>query len=89
MRPYKDLQSTEDKVVRVFNDNVNPTELVWHRDRENRIIKILEPGYNWHFQFENELPFKIESNMTITVSMGEWHRVIKGQGDLKVEIFKY
>ena len=41
-------------VIRTFNENVNEDELVWHRDKEDRTIHVLE-GLNWMLQMDNEL----------------------------------
>ena len=39
-KPYKDLEVTENYVIREFNENVDPIELKWHRDMEDRLVEI-------------------------------------------------
>lgn len=87
--PYLDIINNSEHIIREFNEDLDQAELVWHRDREDRVVRILEPGDGWKFQFEDELPFTIEPNMSISISKGEWHRVIKGLGTLKIQIFKH
>jgi hypothetical protein len=50
--------------------------------------EIIDPGNGWKFQFENELPWDLEPNMSICILRHEWHRVIKGTGILKLKINK-
>jgi hypothetical protein len=45
---------TDNGDIRTFN-NPNEDDLVWHRDKENRMIEVLE-GENWEIQYEDELP---------------------------------
>lgn len=89
MKPYNNLETTDEYIIREFTDDIPQMELVWHRDRENRTVKVLESAQGWKFQFEDELPFEIEPNMSISITKGEWHRVIKGTGTLKIQIFKH
>jgi hypothetical protein len=74
-----------DVSVRKFSENVESSELHWHKDKEDRIVKPLHKT-NWLFQRENQLPQPI--NGEIKIKAGEWHRVIKGSGDLSIEVKK-
>ena len=40
-RPYKDLEVTDQYIIREFDENIDPIELLWHRDDEDRTIEIL------------------------------------------------
>lgn len=71
---------------RVFDQNVEVGELKWHRDFEDRIVEPTEPT-DWLFQRENCLPEKIDKS--IFIPRGQWHRTIKGTGDLKIKIKKF
>jgi len=82
--PYEET-ITEGKKVRVFSESVDNEELKWHRDRENRLVEIIE-GSDWELQFDNELPFKLKKGMSVIIPEGVYHRVIKGNGNLKVSI---
>ncbi len=88
MKPYTDLEVTEEHIIREFDENINPVHLLWHRDDEDRMIEVIEPGQDWGFQFENELPWDLEKDMSIFIIRHEWDRVIKGTGTLKLKIHK-
>ena len=89
MKPYKDLEVTEEYVIREFDQNIDPIELMWHRDDEDRTIEVLECGDGWKFQFENDLPLNLEPETTIFILRHEWHRVWKGTGNLRLKITKH
>jgi hypothetical protein len=79
--PYTDIDSVE-FITRSFSQDIDPTELLWHRDLKNRSVKMIK-GDNWKIQIENELP---KSFNDIIIPKLTWHRVIKGSGDLVVQI---
>lgn len=86
----EDYKPYEEKYIdgwfyRTFTEETAKSEMVWHRDREDRIIEPLEPT-DWLFQIENKLPVPIEKQLF--VPMGIWHRAIKGSGELKIKIKK-
>jgi quercetin dioxygenase-like cupin family protein len=87
MRPYTDIEVTDKYIIREFNENIDPIELLWHRDLKSRTITILE-GKGWGFQRENELPIPLTQGTIIHISAKEWHRVIKGNNNLKIRIEK-
>jgi hypothetical protein len=74
-----------DKKIRTFNEDIDGEELVWHRDREDRLVEVLE-GENWMVQMDNQLPIKMKSGDTFIIPEGVYHRVLKGDGDLKISI---
>ena len=84
MRPYENIHESEKEIVRIFDENIDPTELVWHRDREDRIVESLETT-DWMVQLDNQLPRTIDR---VVIPAGVWHRVIKGTGKLKIRIRK-
>ena len=55
MLPYKDIEVTDTYIIREFDENIDPIELKWHRDREDRLIEIVGET-NWMLQLENNLP---------------------------------
>ena len=83
--PYKDIQAIGKSVIRVFDQDIDPIELMWHRDQEDRIVEALEPT-DWLIQLDNELPTLIDKPIFIPKYV--WHRTIKGTGPLKVKITK-
>ena len=71
--------------IRTFSKDVNPKDLIWHMDDEDRNIKVLE-GKGWKFQRDNELPLDLKEGISIFIPQHQVHRVIKGKTDLKIKI---
>ena len=71
--------------IRTFSESTNSDEFKWHRDRENRKVTVIE-GQSWRIQFDNELPQDLIKGQEILIPEGVYHRVIKGNGSLKVSI---
>jgi hypothetical protein len=85
MTPYTDIEVTDKYIIREFNENIDPIELMWHRDDEDRTIEILGET-NWKLQLDNKLPTSL--NQPIFIPRHHWHRVIKGDGNLRLKIYK-
>jgi hypothetical protein len=85
MKPYTDLVMTDEYIVREFDENIDPIELMWHRDDENRLVEAIEHT-DWQLQLDNELPLSM--NKPIFIPRHAWHRVIKGTNKLKLKIYK-
>lgn len=85
MTPYTDIEVTDKYIIREFNENIDPIELLWHRDLHNRKITVLH-GKGWYFQKDNELPIELKEGVSIFIPAKEWHRVIKGNSLLRIEI---
>jgi len=85
MTPYKDIEVTDEYIIREFDENIDPIELMWHRDNEDRTLEIIDKT-DWKFQFDNELPILLKDH--IFIPRHAWHRVIKGTGTLKLKINK-
>ena len=84
MNPYSETSTSVDISLRTFNENVSEEELVWHRDREDRIVTALNPT-DWQVQLENELPVTLTE---IFIPKGLYHRVVKGKGNLNIQVKK-
>ena len=82
-KPYTDLEITNKYIIREFGDDIDPIELMWHRDNEDRTIEILGET-DWAIQLEDSLPTSL--NERIFIKRHEWHRVIKGTGKLTLKI---
>jgi hypothetical protein len=54
MQPYRDGNKTNNTWVREFEPNTDSHELVWHRDKNDRAVKVLE-GEGWVFQMDEQL----------------------------------
>ena len=85
MKPYTDIKVTDSYIIREFSENIDPIELLWHRDDEDRTLEILGET-NWKIQLDNELPTSL--NDPIFIPRHHWHRVIKGDNKLKLKIYK-
>ena len=85
IRPYTDLEVTKEYILREFSENIDPIELLWHRDDEDRTIEIVGET-DWMIQLDNKLPSSL--NERIFIKRHEWHRVIKGTGTLKLKIWQ-
>jgi hypothetical protein len=85
MRPYIDIEVTDKYIIREFSENIDPIELLWHRDDENRTVEIIGET-DWKIQLDDQLPTSM--NQPIFIPRHEWHRVIKGSGTLKLKIYK-
>lgn len=84
-QPYTEKINERNEKLRTFTPNVNDEELKWHRDRENRLVEVIE-GDNWYIQFDNELPKPLIPGKEYIIPEGIYHRVIKGDSRLKVKI---
>ena len=85
MTPYIDIEVTDEYIIREFNENIDSIELMWHRDDEARTVEIIGET-DWKIQLDNQLPISL--NSPIFIPRHEWHRVIKGTGNLKLKIYK-
>ena len=85
MNPYSERRK-DNLIVRTFSQDIDEEELVWHRDRQDRQVTVLEET-DWQFQFDNELPQVLKS--TIFIPKNTYHRLIKGTGELNVHIIEF
>ena len=83
--PYKETKISDNTFIREFSQDTESGEFMWHRDYESRIIESIGET-DWMFQMDNELP-KIIS-VKIYIPKGIYHRIIKGNGDLKIKLIK-
>ena len=85
--PFKEEQIDQYNFIRTFPADVDEMDLIWHADKENRIITVLE-GNGWKFQFDEELPVEMTEGKSISILKGVVHRVIKGNGPLVIKLQK-
>lgn len=85
MDPYINIEVTDNHIIREFDKNIDPIELMWHRDNEDRIVEALE-STDWLVQLDDSLPILLDKPIFIPKHM--YHRVIKGTGHLLVKIIK-
>ena len=87
VKPYND-QYHEDTILRTFDENVDDNELIWHRDKTDREVSVLA-GDGWKLQFENKLPEQLIKGKLYKIPAMEYHRIIKGRGDLVIKIWQH
>jgi len=85
MNPFINLEVTKEHIIREFNNDIDIVELLWHRDNEDRLVEALHDT-DWQVQIDNELPISL--NKPIFIPKHQYHRVIKGNGKLRVKINK-
>ena len=86
MKPYKENKNGN-IIKRVFDTNVNSSELTWHQDHEDRIVIPINEN-DWKLQFDNGLPIELSKNGEYFIPKNTFHRVIKGSTELVVEIIE-
>lgn len=84
MSPYTQ-EIKDDYILRTFDENTDSHELVWHRDRKDREVTVVE-GNGWKFQMDDELPSELHRGDVITIPKETFHRVIRGSGKLVIQI---
>lgn len=87
--PFEVLRVSPQLEIRKFDHSVNPDEMKWHRDAEDRIFRLVS-GHGWLFQLDNQLPVPIKLNESYFIPAGMWHRAIKTPGaeDLVIQLHK-
>jgi hypothetical protein len=83
-RPYSEVRS-QNNLRRVFKPNVDNSELVWHRDREDRLVEVVS-GNGWMFQSDNQLPIELKPGAKFKIKKETYHRIICGNTPLEVNI---
>jgi hypothetical protein len=78
--PYTQVDS-----IRTFDCTKDSDEFVWHRDRNDRIINIIQ-GTNWYIQFDDCLPILLETGNKYSIPAMVYHRLLKGTDNLIIEI---
>ena len=84
MKPYKEIKKGN-LTERVFKENTDTHELVWHRDKLDREVTVLESN-GWMFQMDNELPIVLKEGDVIEIPKNTYHRILRGNGNLKITI---
>lgn len=83
-KPYSEFW-VEGIIHRTFDDNVVGEELIWHRDRRDRYVKVVE-SKDWKLQIDNKLPIDLEVGKIYFIEAMQYHRILKGNGNLVLEI---
>lgn len=87
-KPYKQKKLSSGRLIREFSSDTNSGELKWHRDENNRLIRVLNEN-DWLIQFENELPIELIEGEYLHIPEKMFHRVIKGKSSLVIAIEEF
>lgn len=85
INPWIQKDISKHKFERIFREHTDESELVWHRDKRDRTVKIIESN-GWKFQEDNKLPVELKPGDIVKIKAFEYHRILKGNGSLVVEI---
>ena len=85
VNPYSDNIKESSTFTRTFECDVDDSELVWHRDRCDRLVKV-KSGIGWQLQMDDQLPEELIPNHVYYIEAKKFHRLIKGSGSLILEI---
>jgi hypothetical protein len=85
--PFSERKVGDKTFLREFKHDVISEELIWHMDRENRVVEVLK-GDNWYHQLDNELPILLEKRKEYKIPKMTYHRLIKGDSDLLIRLYK-
>ena len=60
-KPFEDFDNAGVKNIftRVFQKSVKKEQLLWHKDRKDRKVKVVY-GTGWKLQYDNSLPTELE-----------------------------
>jgi quercetin dioxygenase-like cupin family protein len=83
--PFTEKKINESVKLRKFSPDVDRNLLVWHRDRQDRVVEVI-CGKGWMFQRDDSIPVQMNPGDTFAINANEWHRVIKGQQVLVIKI---
>ena len=85
--PFSEKEIGNKLFLREFREDVDSEELIWHQDREDRRVKVIESN-GWMLQMDDRLPILMEEGTIYNIPAYEFHRIIKGEGTLKVLVEK-
>ena len=85
MLPFQETKLSDNEFIRVFSQDTDSGDFMWHRDYEDRMIESINDT-DWKIQIDNQLPTKIDGK--VFIPKGVYHRLIKGNGDLEIKLQK-
>jgi len=85
VNPYEQTDIKHNLFERIFREHTDESELVWHRDRKDRTVTVVESS-GWKFQEDNKIPVEMKPGDVFHIKAFEYHRIIKGRGSLVVRI---
>ena len=85
--PFSEASLGDGHYLRKFSKATSSDELIWHKDREDRIIEVIS-GSNWMLQLDNSIPELLSPGSKYFIKNNTWHRVIRGSSDLIIKLTK-
>jgi mannose-6-phosphate isomerase-like protein (cupin superfamily) len=83
-KPYSEKRMGN-LIVREFSSGAHSSELEWHKDHNDRHLRVVS-GSGWKLQRKDGLPVQMKEGVTYYVPKNSWHRIIKGEDNLKIAI---
>ena len=74
--PFTQRRLSPSRLLREFSRDVPSDELVWHRDREGRTVRVLE-GRGWALQLDGATPTPLRLGERHHIPAGTWHRLLR------------
>ena len=85
--PFSEASLGDGHYLRKFSKVTSSDELIWHKDREDRIIEVIS-GSDWMLQFDNSIPKPLRPGSKHFIKNNSWLRVIRGSSDLLIKLTK-
>ena len=60
-------------IIRTFSETVDENDLIWHRDRTNRTLRILS-GTDWKLQLDDKLPETLATGGEYFILKDTYHK---------------
>jgi hypothetical protein len=86
--PFSEMRIGKKLFLREFKKETSQDELIWHLDKEDRKVELAE-GTNWKLQLDNQLPQVLQLGKSYWIPKMTYHRLIKGDDDLSIRVWKY
>lgn len=85
--PFKQKTIMKNVLLREFSSDTQQDELVWHRDKNDRIVEVVS-GSGWKFQRDNNLPVLLREGDRFKIPAEQYHRLLRGKTKLVVKIYE-
>lgn len=85
--PFKQKIIAENVLLREFSRDIHQDELIWHRDKNSRIVEVIS-GIGWKFQRDNSRPVLLREGDRFKIPAEQYHRLLRGKTNLVVKIYE-
>lgn len=85
MSVYIDSELSQNEFIRTFNYNTDSDELIWHRDKRDRQIEVIQSS-GWKLLVDGCYPEFLRDGEVWFIQAEKYHRLQKGEGDLILKI---